>query len=509
MFRILILVPALVLGFAANLMAETRTWTDSSGQFQIEAEFVKYAQGDLTLKKSDGVTITVPLEKLSRSDQAWLRARLKEMRESEAKTGKLDKPMTNVPASTNNPGQMKPEPATPSANAAGDWPMWRGPNGNNIAPGPPVPTKWSETENVLWTVPIPGRGHASPIVVGDTVYVISADEGKQTIGVFAFDKRTGQEAWKTSLSQGGFLSEIHPKNSHATPSMASNGEELFCVYVQNQTVRVVGLNMQGQVLWNINAGPFMPQKYKYGYAPSPTLYENLVTVAADSEVGWIAAFDQKTGRERWRQRRNGVSYSSPIVAKVSGKDQLLISGLKVVASYDPKTGKPLWATPGTTDATCGTMVWDGDIVFASGGYPDSQTIAVNGNGSGQVLWTNPVKCYEQSMLAYDGCVYAVNDKGIVYCWDGKSGQELWKERLAEGPISASPLLSGDNIFVINESGNVSVFKASPQGFQPVATNRLGNEVFASPVVSEGRMYARFADSSKGPRQEYLICIGQR
>ncbi|MBI1249469.1 PQQ-binding-like beta-propeller repeat protein [bacterium] len=505
MFRILILLLVLVLGFAVDLSAETRTWTDSTGQFQIEAEFLKYAQGLLTLKKSDGVTITVPLEKFSRSDQAWLRTHLKEMRANEPKAGK---PAATAPVPANNPGQIKQETPVLSAIAEGDWPMWRGPNGNNIAPGPPVPTQWSDKENILWAVPVPGRGHASPIVVGDIVYVASADEGRQTIGVFAYDKRTGREVWKTSLSQGGFMTEIHTKNSHATPTMASNGKQLFCVFVQNQTVRVVAMNMEGQVLWNINAGPFMPQKYKYGYAPSPTLYEDLTIVAADSEVGWIAAFDQKSGQPRWRQQRKGVSYSSPIVANVAGKDQLLISGLKMVASYDPKTGKPLWATPGTTDATCGTMVWDGDIVFASGGYPDSQTIAVKGDGSGQVLWANQVKCYEQSMLASDGYVYAVNDKGIFYCWDGRTGQEMWKERLGEGAISASPLLSGENIFVINERGNVFILKASPSRFQPVATNQLGNEVFASPVVSDGRMYVRFADSSKGPRQEYLMCIGQ-
>ncbi len=472
--------------------AETRTWTDSSGQFKIEAEFESYAEGSVTLKKQDGETITVPMTKLSRADQTWVRAELREMR---AGRGRPMRGGTN-------------EETSPAANGMpGDWLEWRGPNRNNIAPGPAAPTSWSDSENVKWRVEVPGRGHSSPIIVGDLIVLTSADENRKTTGVFAFDKRNGKLIWQTPITQGGFQSEMHPKNTHATSTVASNGKQLFAVFIQNQAVQLVALDMKGRIQWQINAGSYNPQQYKFGYGPSPILYDDMVIVASEYEKGFIAAYAQQDGKPRWMQPRNGISFSSPVVAKVAGKDQMLISGLKSVSSYDPKTGKVLWTAPGTTDATCGTMVWDEDIVFASGGYPDSQTVAVKGDGSGRVLWTNNEKCYEQSMLAHNGYVYAMTDNGIFYCWNGKTGEEMWKKRLG-GPVSSSPLLSGDNIFVTNEQGNVWVVKANPQSFEMVAENRLGDDIFATPIVSQGRLYARFADSSQGRRQEYLICIAE-
>lgn len=512
MFRAITALLVSVGMFAALAWAESRSWTDSTGQFNIEAEFVEYAKGDVKLKKADGETITVPMNKLSKADQTWIRTLLRE-RLAEAKRAETNRP-AEMRANESRPTRGGREPErknedTPVAKFGepGDWLQWRGPDSNNIAPGPPAPTQWNETENVKWKVEVPGRGHSSPIIVGDYVILTSADENRQTFGVFAYDKMSGKSVWQTPLGQGGFQTEIHPKNTHATSTVASNGKQLFVVFIQNQSVQLIALDLQGRLQWQVNAGPYVPEQYKFGYGPSPILYDDMVIVASEYEKGWLAAFSQKNGQSRWKQPRAGISFSSPIVAKIDGKDQLLISGLKMVSSYDPKTGEPNWSTPGTTNATCGTMVWDGDTVFASGGYPDSQTIAIR---SGNVLWTNNQKCYEQSMLAYDGHLYAMNDGGIFYCWDGQTGEEKWKKRLGGGePVSASPLMSGDNIFVANEKGDVWVVKANPESYELVAENRLGDEIFATPIVSQGRLYARFADSSQGRRQEYLICIEQQ
>ncbi|MBA2113442.1 outer membrane protein assembly factor BamB family protein [Bremerella alba] len=488
--------------FAALAWAESRSWTDSTGQFNIEAEFQEYSGGSVTLLKADGETVTVPMTKLSRTDQTWVRARLREMRSNKNRPTR-----GNMKSDDRESGQRDARPAT-NRGAPGDWLQWRGPDSNNIAPGPAAPTQWNDTQNVKWKVEVPGRGHSSPIIVGDYVILTSADENRQTTGVFAYDKMTGKPVWKTPITQGGFQGELHAKNTHATSTVASNGKQLFVVFIQNQTVQLVALDIQGKLQWQVNAGPYVPQQYKFGYGPSPMLYDDMVIVASEFEKGWLAAFSQSNGQSRWKQPRSGISFSSPVVAKIGGKDQMLISGLKAVSSYDPKTGEPLWAVPGTTNATCGTMVWEGDTVFASGGFPDPQTIAVKAGGSGQVLWTNNEKCYEQSMLAHDGYLYAFNDGGIFFCWDGQTGEEKWKTRLG-GPVSASPLLSGENIFVANEKGNVWVIKANPQSYDLVAENRLGDEVFATPIVSQGRLYARYADSSQGRRQEYLICLEQQ
>ena len=201
-----------------------------------------------------------------------------------------------------------------------------------------------------------------------------------------------------------------------------------------------------------------------------------------------------------------TSYSSPVVAHVADRDQLLISGCGKTTSYDPANGKQLWQCEGPAKATCGTMVWDGDLVFASGGYPEKETIAIRADGSSEIVWRANEKSYEQSMLAHDGTLYAVNDTGIALCWDAKTGKLNWKERLS-GPVSASPVLAGGNIYAADEKGTFYVFRADPEKFTLVSRNRLGDESFASPTIVNNQIFLRVAHGSGAERQEILYCIG--
>ena len=390
---------------------------------------------------------------------------------------------------------------------SGDWPAWRGPSGLNIAVGKPAPTQWNETDNIVWKVPVEGRGHSSPILVGELLFLTTADEDTEVQSVLAFSKQTGEQAWKTQVSEGGFPDRIHSKNTHATPTIASNGTALFAVFCHHDQVHLAALGLQGDLLWQKPVGKYQPDRYKFGYAPSPALHDGKVFVAAEFEQGWLGAFSQADGSQLWKKPREETSYSSPIVAQIAGKSQLLLCGGDHVTAYDPESGETIWSVDGTTAATSGTMSWDNGVVYANGGYPDGQTIAVKADGSGEILWTNREKAYEQSLLVYNGYVYHVNDTGIAFCWDAVSGEEMWKRRLG-GPISASPLASGDCVYFANERGVVFVVKATPEQFEQVAENRLGDEIFATPIVSQGRMYARYADSSGGSRQEFLVCIGE-
>jgi outer membrane protein assembly factor BamB len=397
---------------------------------------------------------------------------------------------------------------TVSTCGAKDWVQWRGPNGNGIADAnQEPPTAWNAGSS-LWKVAVPGRGHSSPIVVGDVVYLQSADERNQVQAVIAFDKATGKKLGAIDVNKGGFPGRIHNKNTHASPTLACNGSSLFASFCNHDSVQLSSITLKGKIGWQKVVGPFKPGQYKYGYAASPAIYKDLVIVAADYDGGgYIAAFDQKSGTEKWNTKRpRKTSYSSPVVAKVAGKDQLLISGCDEVSSYDPASGRKLWSVEGTTMATCGTMVWDGDLVFASGGYPKSETIAVNA-ANGQVAWRNRSKCYEQSMLASGGSLYGVTDQGIAYCWNAASGNEAWKTRLG-GPISASPVLANGLIYQSNERGTTWVFEATPTGYKEVSRNQLGDESFASPTIVDSRIYLRVTHREDGKRQEYLYCFGK-
>ncbi|MEM7473361.1 MAG: PQQ-binding-like beta-propeller repeat protein [Planctomycetota bacterium] len=392
--------------------------------------------------------------------------------------------------------------------AKSDWPWWRGPARNGFAAEAQLPTKFGNSENVLWKSPVPGRGHSSPIVVGGKVYLATADEAKQLHAVLAYDMANGDRIWAKQISQGGFPKQNHPKNTEASTTIASDGKSLFVTFFHHETVTLTALDMDGGEKWTQVVSPFNPKLYKYGYAPSPLIYGESVIVSAEYDgKSSITAFNRTTGKKLWNaDRPANITFSSPVVANVAGRDQLLISGSGLVASYNPSNGTPFWSVKGTTSATCGSMVWDGNIVFASGGYPRPQTIAVLANGSNRVLWTNGQKCYEQSMIVVDGYLYGLVDHGVLYCWRGTDGKEMWRTRLA-GPVSASPIYAGGHIYWANEAGTMYVFKPNPQRFELVAENRIGKEAFASPAVSGNKLLLRVAEGKGSARKESLICIG--
>ncbi len=391
-----------------------------------------------------------------------------------------------------------------------DWPWWRGPNSNGIAAeGQRPPITWSTEENVVWRADVPGRGHSSPIVVGQRVLLTTADEAAGVQSVVCFDRKSGRQLWQTDINEGGLPKEIHSKNTHASPTLASDGQRVFATFYNHDGVQLAALDLTGEVLWQKKAAPFVPKQYVYGYAPSPLIYKQTVIVASDfpGEGSSLAAFDMATGREVWRtDRPKNTSYSSPIVGNVAGRDQLLTSGANRVNSYDPATGKELWECIGPADATCGTLVWEGDLVFASGGFPQRETLAVRADGSAEVVWEVKQKCYESSLLAYDGYIYGVNTSGIVFCWQADTGEEKWKVRLG-GAFSASPILAGGNIYLSNEKGVTYIFPPDPGEFRLLAKNELGEESFATPTIARSQIFLRVAAGSGDARREMLFCLG--
>jgi outer membrane protein assembly factor BamB len=390
---------------------------------------------------------------------------------------------------------------------AEEWRQWRGPNGNGTAAeGARPPLVWSEGENVKWRVFIPGRGMSSPIVVGGLVIVTTATEEGQF--VLAYDRGDGAIRWKERIHEGGLPEKQHRKNSAATPTPASDGKAIYLVFHNGGRVRLTALDLRGERLWERDAGPFECD-YRFGYAPSPTLHEGLVILVSEfAEGGWLAAFRAADGEEVWRTPRAiKTSYSSPIVARVAGREQILLSGGTKVCGYDPRDGRLLWEVEGSCSATCGTLVWSEDTVFASGGFPNKETLAVRLGTRPEVLWRNGDMSYEQSLLHHDGHLYTFNDNGIAICWDAATGEERWKVRLG-GPVSSSPILAGGRIYAMNERGITHVFEPDPSGFRKLAENVLGDEGFATPAFVDGEIFLRTATNAGGRREEWLYCLAE-
>jgi outer membrane protein assembly factor BamB len=400
-------------------------------------------------------------------------------------------------------GQLSIE-SFPALNPAQDWPWWRGATRDGHAADQQVPVEFDEANNLDWSQPIPGRGHGSPIVVGDRVFLLTADERQQVHSAIALDRNTGKVVWQKQLNRGGFPARNHPKNTEASPTIACDGGRLYATLYHHDAIWLTSLSLDGDMIWEKNLGDYRPRLYEYGYAASPVLYGETVIVSYEFDgPSCLVALKAADGSEVWRTKRNSmITFSSPVVARHEGKDYLMISGVNQVCAYDPKTGEMLWATPGTALATCGTMVWDNGIVFASGGYPASETIALKIQ-DGSVLWRNRQKAYEQSLLAAQGYVYSYADGGILFCWDARTGKEMWKQRL-ENRISASGVLVGNHIYWANEDGYLYVFQATPERFVQLARNKIGDEAFASPAICGNQIFLRVAKSQGNQRQEYVM-----
>ncbi len=393
-----------------------------------------------------------------------------------------------------------------------DWPWWRGPTRNGKAVNTAhSPATWSSSANVLWRTAVPGRGHGSPTVVGDHIFLATSNVEKGTQSVHAFDTNTGDVLWTRIVNTGGLPRTIHRKNTHASSTVACDGVRAFITFYNHDAIQIAALRISdGAIVWTKQVGPFKPRAYEFGYGSSPALSGDLVLAAADYEKGgFLVALNRGDGRTVWRTPRPSglVSFGSPVVTTVDGQEQILLGGCKLVACYSLKTGKMLWSADASAQAVCGTPVWDNGLVFTSGGHPESMTTAVRMDGSGTVVWRNNDRSYEQSLLAHAGSVYALNDTGIVRCWRAMDGKELWSQRF-KGPVSASPVLVDDRIYVTNERGSTLVFKASATGFEKIAENQLGNVSMATPTFCGNRVYTRVGDRKGSTVQEWLYCLGK-
>ena len=394
--------------------------------------------------------------------------------------------------------------------AKGDWPWWRGPNFNGIAEsGQQAPIHWSDSKNVAWKAAVPGRGHSTPIVVGNRVFLQTADDSTKSQSVLCYERSSGKRLWHKELNRDNLQEKINPKNTYATSTIACDRGRLFVLFGNNAAVQATALDLEGNVVWTTTAAPFTEKKYANGYAASPLLYGDTVIIAVDCEGGGtLLALDRDTGKRVWATRRVGkTNYASPVVGHVAGRDQLLIGGLDMVASYDPVNGQPFWDAPAISMQTSGTPVWEGDMVFAAGGFPTGSAAGIHADGSGTIAWKNNHRIHEQSLLVHRGHVYAVNDTGIALCWETRTGREVWKHRL-KGPIAASPTLVDDKIYLTNELGTTWVYRATPQGYEELAVNQLGTIVYASPTICAGQIFLRVADTVDGKRSETLYCLEQ-
>jgi len=382
----------------------------------------------------------------------------------------------------------------PAKAAAGDWPWWRGPNCDNIAPaGQKPPSAWGAGSNILWQVRLPGVGHSSPCIRGDRIYITSGDAAQGTVWLVCLNRATGKTVWQAEVYKGP-VAKMHADNSLASATPACDGERVFVPYQTDQAVGLAAVSLDGIVLWRQVVSPY---KSIQGYSASPVFYKSAVILPVEGGGGCrMVALHRATGEVVWRTTMRTVkeSYATPLVARVAGRDQLLLIGGESTRGYDPENGALLWECEGPSTFCDATPVAGGDMVYATAGWPKRALLAIRADGKGDVtkshvVWTGDAKAgYIPSPVLHEGLLYAVNDQGLMRCYDAADGRVLWEENL-KAPFYSSPLLAGGKIYVFDRKGKGYIMNAARTA-GPVITNDLPFGAFASPVILENRMYLR-------------------
>jgi len=390
---------------------------------------------------------------------------------------------------------------------AENWPSWRGPRGDGTSSETKVPLRWGAGRNITWKVRIPGKGHSSPVVWGDKIFVTTCLESEKKRVLLAVDRAGGKILWQRVV----LTAELEGKNRlncYAASTPATDGKRVWVTFLADPRIYVVCYDMAGKEVWRRCPGKFFAM---HGYCSSLLLYDDLLILNADQDArgpnrAYIVAFDRVTGNQRWRiDRPNRTrSYVPPVIFKAAGKDQMVLSGSKCVASYDPRTGKRHWIIDGPTDQFVASMVYTDGMFMITGGYPTLHTLGIRPGGRGNVTKTHVAwhirrggSSYVPSPIAAGEYFYLVSDRGTASCFAAKTGKRMWQTKLGKHH-SASPVSAGGNLYFTDDQGVTFVVKASGK-YQLVVKNALGEDVRASPAISGGQIFIR------GVR--HLYCIG--
>jgi outer membrane protein assembly factor BamB len=385
-----------------------------------------------------------------------------------------------------------------------DWPGWRGPHGDGRSDETGIPFKWSKTENIAWKVAIPGKGHSSPVIWGDRIFVTSCIEGEAKRMLCCLDRKTGETKWEKVVLQAK-LEGKHKLNSYASSTPATDGKCVWVTFLDIDKVLVACYDFDGKEVWRKEPGKF---KSVHGFCSPPILYKDLLILNGDHDGdGYLVALDKASGEEKWRTERPNKtrSYCPPLVIDVAGKKQLVFSGSKCVASYNPDTGEQLWIVDGPTEQFVASLVYTNNVLFLTYGFPKLGVMGIKPDGSGNVTKTHVLYNIENgggyvpSPIAEGGYCFVVRDGGAAACYEAKSGERKWDKKL--GPHhSASPVSAEGRLYFVDDDGLTWVLKASDK-FEVLAKNDLGEECYASPAISQGQLFIRGI--------HHLYCIGKQ
>jgi outer membrane protein assembly factor BamB len=395
---------------------------------------------------------------------------------------------------------------------ADNWPAWRGANGSGHTNEKDLPTEWGPDRNVKWKIPLPDQGNSTPVIWGDRVFYTQATERGKKRTLHCLDRATGKERWKVEVPYAD-KETTHGTNPYCSASPATDGER---VIVSHGSAGLFCYDLEGKELWKRDFGK---QDHIWGNASSPVIWRDFVFFyVGPGENTKLVALDRKTGKDRWEfVEKDGNfgkdnkewrgSWSTPIIAKVGDRDELILSIPLMVKAFEPTTGKELWSCEGLTKLVYTSPIISPDgIVVAMSGYGGS-ALAVRAGGNGDVtkthrLWHHPRAGNQRigtGVILGDHC-YMVNESGQGQRFDLKTGMDDWKNRRISSKTWSSLVLAGDKIYQMNDNAETLVLTTGAEP-KELAKNSLNEMTRASIEVSDGELFIR--------TYKHLWCIGKK
>ncbi len=405
------------------------------------------------------------------------------------------------------------------------WPQWRGPFMTGVSPNGDPPLEWSETKNIKWKIAIPGKGHSSPVIWGDQIFILTAvetDKGMQPAEkseapqkgrrgmpvdrttkihkfvIFSINRQNGKILWQHTVREEVPQEGTHEMGSWASHSPVTDGEHVYAYFGSRG---LFCFDMKGKLKWERDFGQ-LEKRMNFGEGSSPALYEDKIIVNWDHEgQSFIIALDKKTGKDLWKvDRDEGTSWATPLVVENNGKIQVVTCATKLVRSYDFGTGELIWECSGMTqNAIPSPMVADG-ILYVLSGFRGNALLAIrlagakgNITDSDAIVWKHDKDTpYAPSGLLFDNKLYFLrSNNGILSCFDAETGDEHYSGQRLEGMgnVFASPVGAQNRIYVVGQKGTMYVIKHGP-AFEVLAKNKLDDNFNASPAIVDNTLYLR-------------------
>jgi outer membrane protein assembly factor BamB len=414
---------------------------------------------------------------------------------------------------------------------AEDWPQFRGPRGDGTSRAVGLPLTWNRTQPVAWKTFIPGRGHSSPVVCGDRIWLTAADDAPATpetraarlrnhpdagpmyvaedvlFRLLCLDRFSGRIIYDVELFHAVNPDPVHRLNSFATPTPVVEEGFVYCDFGTFGTACVAA--QAGRIVWKAK----LPVEHVLGPASSPVLCGRFLLLVRDgADTQYVAALDKQTGRLVWKTSRPPMdadtpfekkAYSTPLVVESAGQRQAIVPGAQWVCSYDPETGREFWRIRhGKGFSVAPRPVAGHGMVYISTGCNQAELLALRIDGRGDVTDTHIAwRAKEQvptmsSPLLVGDEVYCVSDRGVVSCWDAHRGTLQWRHRIG-GNYLASPIYAEGRLYFFSWEGKTTVLQAGRK-YLPLAENELDGNVAATPAVASGSLVIR--------TDRFLCCV---